>query len=139
MMFRIAVAAAFLAAFVTQADAATNAKYAEVVKALDAIPSAAGISVHKRMDKCGIKIDQDKSWIETRAVDWPEYGARAGETVLLIMMKMPAGGGQPPSLQQGTRAIWLIVRGKATSVNAWATQLQSRPVPIGYSSTWMNC
>jgi hypothetical protein len=137
-MFRIAVAAAFLAAFVTQANAATNAKYAEVVKALDGIPSAAGISVHKRMDKCGIKIDQDKSWIETRAADWPEYGARAGETVLLIMMKMPSAVGQPPSLQQGTRAIWLITRGKATSVNAWATSLQSRPVPMGYA-TWMNC
>jgi hypothetical protein len=138
-MFRIAVAAAFVAAFVSQADAATNTQWKEVIKALDGIPSAAGTSVHKRMDTCGIKIDQDKSWIETRAVDWPEYGARAGETVLLIMMKMPAGGGQSPLLHQGTRAIWLIDRGKATSVNAWATQLQSRPVPIGYNSAWMNC
>lgn len=137
-MFRIAVAAAFLAAFVTQADAAANTQWSEVVKVLDAIPSAAGMSVHKRMDKCGIKIDKDKSWFETRAVDWPEYGARAGETVLLIMMKMPSAPGQPPSLQQGTRAIWLISHGKAISVNAWATQLQSRPVPMGYDA-WMNC
>jgi hypothetical protein len=140
-MFRIAVTAVFLAAFVTQADAAAtakNPKYAEAVKALDGIPSAAGMSVHKRMDKCGVKIDQDKSWVETRAVDWPEYGARAGETVLLIMMKLPAAGGAPPSMQQGTKAIWLISHGKPISVNAWAQQFQSRPVPMGYDA-WMNC
>ena len=137
-MFRIAIAVAFLAAFVTQADAFTNAQYKEVLKALDAIPSVAGGSVHKRLNTCGITVVKDTSWIETRAVDWPEYGARAGETVLLIMMKMPAGGGQPPSLQQGTRAIWLISRGKAMPVNAWATSLQSRPVPMGYAA-WMNC
>ena len=137
-MFRIAVAAAFLAAFVTQADAAATTDWKEVAKVLDAIPSAAGMSVHKRMDKCGIKIVKENSWFETRAVDWPEYGARAGETVLLVMMKMPAAAGQPPSLQQGTRAIWLISRGKAMPVNAWATSLQSRPVPMAYD-TWMNC
>ena len=138
-MFRIAVAAAFLAAFVTQADAAATTDWKEVAKVLDAIPSAAGMSVHKRMDKCGIKIVKENSWFETRAVDWPEYGARAGETVLLIMMKMPSVAGQPPSMQSGnTRAIWLISRGTTMPVNAWATQLQNRTVPLGYDA-WMNC
>ena len=78
-MFRIAIAAAFLAAFVTQADAFTNAQYKEVLKALDAIPSVAGGSVHKRLNTCGITVVKDTSWIETRAVDWPQYGAKAGE------------------------------------------------------------
>ena len=96
-MLRIAVAAAFFAVFVSQADAAPNAQYKEVVKALDGIPSAVGVSVHKRLDKCGITVVKDTSWIETRAVDWPEYGAKAGESVLLIMMKMPVAKDQPPT------------------------------------------
>ena len=137
-MFRISVTAAFLAAFVTQVDAAPITDWKDVAIVLDAIPSAAGMSVLKRIDKCHVKIDKTKSWVETRAVDWPEYGARAGETVLLIMMKLPASGGAPPSMQQGTKAIWLISRGKPISVNAWAQQFQSRPIPMGYDS-WMNC
>jgi hypothetical protein len=54
------------------------------------------------------------------------------------MMKLPAAGGAPPSMQQGTKAIWLISHGKPISVNAWAQQFQSRPVPMGYDA-WMNC
>ncbi|HEY0281861.1 MAG TPA: hypothetical protein VGC27_04470 [Rhizomicrobium sp.] len=137
-MFRTAVTAAFLAAFVGQANAAAITDWNQIAKVFDTIPSAAGISVHKRMDKCGVKIVKDKSWMETRAVDWPEYGARAGETVLLITIKIPSAAGQPPSLQQGTKAIWLISRGKPMSVNAWAQQFQSRTVPMGYDA-WMNC
>ena len=121
-----------------EADAAANTQWKDIVKVLDGIPSAAGISVHKRMDACGMKIEKDKSWMETRAVDWPEYGARAGETVLLIMMKMPSAVGQPPSLQQGTRAIWLFSHGTFTPVNAWASQFQNRRAPLG-NAAWMNC
>jgi hypothetical protein len=137
-MFRIAIAAAFLAAVVTQANAAAITDWKEIAKVFDTIPSVTGTSVHKRMDACGVKIDKDKSWIETRADYWPEYGARAGETVLLIMMKMPAAAGQPASLQQGTKAIWLFSHGKVSPVNAWATQFLSRPAPMG-NATWMNC
>ncbi|HEY0281582.1 MAG TPA: hypothetical protein VGC27_03040, partial [Rhizomicrobium sp.] len=97
-MFRTAVTAAFLVAFVGQANAAAITDWNQIAKVFDTIPSAAGISVHKRMDKCGVKIVKDKSWMETRAVDWPEYGARAGETVLLITIKIPSAAGQPPSM-----------------------------------------
>ena len=138
-MFRIAIAVAFLAAFVTQADAFTNAQYKEVLKALDAIPSVAGGSVHKRLNTCGITVVKDTSWIETRAVDWPQYGAKAGETVLLVMMKIPSGKDQPPTVGAAdSRAVWVISHGKPVPLNAWATTLQSRPVPMGYAA-WMNC
>jgi hypothetical protein len=137
-MFRIAIAAAFLAAVFTQANAAAITDWKEIAKVFDTIPSVTGTSVHKRMDTCGVKIDKAKSWIETRADYWPDYGARAGETVLLIMMKMPAAAGQPASLQQGTKAIWLFSHGKVSPVNAWATQFLNRPAPMG-NATWMNC
>jgi hypothetical protein len=137
-MFRIAIAAAFLAAVVTQANAAAITNWKEIAKLFDTIPSVTGTSVHKRMDTCGVKIDKDKSWIETRADYWPEYGARAGETVVLIMTKLPPAAGQPASAQQGTRTIWLFSHGKITPVNAWASQFQNRPVPMG-NGAWMNC
>lgn len=138
-MLRIAVAAAFFAVFVSQADAAPNAQYKEVVKALDGIPSAVGVSVHKRLDKCGITVVKDTSWIETRAVDWPEYGAKAGESVLLIMMKMPVAKDQPPTNGvANSRAVWVISHGKPMPLNAWATAIQNRTVPLGYTA-WLNC
>jgi hypothetical protein len=137
-MFRIAIAAAFLAAVVSQANAAAITDWKEIAKLFDTIPSVTGTSVHKRMDKCGVKIDQSKSWMETRADYWPEYGARAGETVVLIMTKLPQAAGQPASLQQGTRAIWLFSHGKFMPVNAWASQFQNHPAPMG-KDAWMNC
>ena len=137
-MFRIAIAAAFLAAVVSQANAAAITDWKEIAKVFDTVPSVTGTSAHKRMDKCGVKIDQSKSWMETRADYWPEYGARAGETVVLIMTKLPYAADQPASLQQNTKAIWLFSHGKIMPVNAWASQFQDRRPPLG-NAAWMNC
>jgi hypothetical protein len=138
IMLRIAVAAAFLAAFATGAGAAADAQWKEIAKALDAIPSDAGLSVGKRIERCKFKIEKDASSIDTRPVDRPEFGARAGQTVLQIILDIPTGASAAQAAVRRTPAIWVIDHGKATPISAWAISLQQGPVPMGYEA-WLNC
>ena len=138
-MLRIAVAAAFLAAFVTQADAAPNSDWKQIANALDGIPTAAGVTLKKRLANCHMTIRKEASWIETRAVAWPDYGAKPGQSVLKLVVDLPAAkvdAGSAPL--NNLSAIWLIDHGKATPVSAWANVLQNRPVPLGYDAQ-KNC
>lgn len=36
------------------------------------------------------------------------------------------------------RAVWVISHGKPMPLNAWATAIQNRTVPLGYTA-WLNC
>ncbi|MDE2500748.1 MAG: hypothetical protein KGL56_11215 [Alphaproteobacteria bacterium] len=142
-MFRYFVAAVCVAAFAVQADAAPTSDWKEVTKTLDGIPTAAGISLAKRIEHCGITIEKSTSWVELLKADNPEYGAKAGQTVLRLQLDIPGGKGdggpapkQPPEKNQS--AVWIIDHGKATPLSTWATSLQSRPVPLGFDA-WMNC
>lgn len=142
-MFKFAVAAMCAAAFVMQADAAPTSDWTEVSKTLDSISTAANETLSKRIEHCGITVERQTSWVELLTADNPEYGAKAGQTVLRLQLDIPGGKGdggpapkQPPEKNQA--AVWIIDHGKATPLSTWATSLQSRPVPLGYDS-WMNC
>lgn len=142
-MFRYFVAAVCVAAFTVQADAAPTSDWKEVSKTLDGIPTAAGITLAKRIEHCGIMVEKNTSWVELLTADNPEYGAKAGQTVLRLQIDIPGGkgdGGPAPKqpAEKNQAAVWIIDHGKATPLSTWATSLQSRPVPLGFDN-WMNC
>ena len=115
-----------------------------VGKTVDTIQTAAGISLKKRMANCKMTIHPETSWIETRTVAWPDYGAKPGETVLKLVFDVPPApvdskpGAKPNPPQKNISAIWLISKGQATPLSAWAKVLQTRPVPLGYDAS-NNC
>jgi len=130
-------------ALVLPATAAPVSDWKVVGKVASTIQTAAGVPLPKRMESCKMKIHKDTSWIETRAVAWPEYGAKPGDTVLKLVFDVPPPPKQPgPSApnppQLNVPAIWLISKGKPTPVSAWANVLQNRPVPLGYDDS-NNC
>lgn len=123
--------------------AAPVTDWKQVGKVADSIQTAANVSLTKRMASCKMKIHKDTSWIETRAVKWPEYGAKPGDTVLKLIFDVPPAPKQPgPSApnppQLNIVGIWVISNGKASPVSAWANALQNRPVPLGYDDS-NNC
>ena len=143
MSKHVLVLAAALGLMAAGADAAPVTDWKQVAKALDAIPTAAKVSVMKRIESCRIVVHKDASWMETRNVPWPDYDAKAGDTVLKITMDMPApqqeAGPGPASVpQKNVSAIWIIAKGAATPLSAWANVLQNRPVPLGYDAS-NNC
>lgn len=130
---------------VLPAAAAPVTDWKAVAKTAGAIDTAAGISLTKRMAACKMDIHKDKSWIETRAVAWRDYGAKPGDTVLKLVFDVPPVPTQPgpASLkpnppQRNVEAIWVISKGKAEPLSAWAKALQTRPVPLGYDAS-NNC
>lgn len=125
------------------AGAAPITDWKQVSKAIDGIQTAAGVSLKKRMESCKMTIHHDTSWMETRNVAWPDYGAKPGDTVVKLMFDIPPAPKQPgPSKpnppQTNLTAIWVISGGKASPVSAWANVLQNRPVPLGYDES-NNC
>jgi hypothetical protein len=135
--------ALLLAAFAVGAAAAPVTDWKQISKALDSIPTAAGVSLGKRMASCKIVVHKDASWMETRNVAWPDYGANPGDTVLHIVMDLPPAPKQPgpgaaPPQQKNIVAVWVISGGKAAPLSAWAQALQNRPVPLGYDAS-NNC
>jgi hypothetical protein len=124
--------------------AAPVTDWKQVSKAIEAVPTAAGVSLMKRMQSCKMTIHHDTSWMETRNVAWPEYGAKPGETVLKVVFDVPPApmqpgpGVKPNPPQKNVTAIWIISNGKASALSAWANALQNRPVPLGYDAS-NNC
>jgi hypothetical protein len=115
----------------------------QIKKTLDGIPTAAGVSLTKRLDSCKITMHKDASWMETLSAARPEYGAKPGQTILKIVFDLPpppkqAGPSLPRPPQRNVPAIWIVDRGKATALSAWANALQNRPVPLGYDES-NNC
>ncbi|MDE2181728.1 MAG: hypothetical protein KGJ78_01765 [Alphaproteobacteria bacterium] len=132
-----------LAAFAAQAIAAPVTDFKQIQKALNGIPTAAGVSLGKRLANCKIVVHKDATWMETRNVAWPDYGAKPGDTVLHVVMDLPQAPNQPgPSgsvpQQKNVVAVWVISGGKATPLSSWAQALQNRPVPLGYDAS-NNC
>ena len=115
-----------------------------VGKTVDSIQTAAGISLKKRMIQCKMTIHPETSWMETRSVAWPDYGAKPGDTVLKLVFDVPPAPAQPgPAFkpnppQKNVEAYWVITKGKAEPLSAWAKALQTRPVPLGYDAS-NNC
>ncbi len=125
------------------AAAAPVTDWKEVSKVVDSIQTQAGVTLSKRMASCKMVIHKDTSWIETRAVAWPDYGAKPGDTVLKLVFDVPPppkqpGPSKPNPPQTNVPAIWVLSHGKATPVSAWANVLQNRPVPLGYDDS-NNC
>jgi hypothetical protein len=140
-MFRSAIAIAAAASFAlvsTQALATPNSDWKAVSKALDDIPSASGKSVAKRIAACKITIQKDKSWVDATTVPLPQYGAKAGQTVLLIVMDVPAQNNDASTARHNLSAIWVITNGTAAPLSTWATWIQAHPVPLGWDK-WLTC
>jgi len=136
---------ALLSATVTLAAgvAAPVSDWKQISKVADSIQTAAGVSLSKRMASCKMIIHKETSWIETRAVAWPDYGAKPGDTVLKLLFDVPpapkqAGPSAPNPPQLNVPGIWVISKGKASPVSSWANALQNRPVPLGYDDS-NNC
>jgi hypothetical protein len=124
-------------------QAAPVTDWKQVGKTVDTIQTAAGISLKKRMANCKMTIHPETSWMETRTVAWPDYGARPGDTVLKLVFDMPSAylpgsGAKASPPQTNISAIWVISKGQATPLSAWAKALQMRPVPLGYDAS-NNC
>ena len=133
-MFKVAVAALLFTTLIVSANAATGADWKLVAKALAAIPSAAGMTVFQRIDRCHFAILKDQSFIDTRNVAWPQYDAKAGQTVLQVMIQLPLYKGELPADNKPMPAVWLIDHGKPTPLSHWAVALQNHPYPMGYDA-----
>jgi len=142
-MLRTFAAVLLLGALAVPSGAAPVTDWKTIAKALDAIPTAAGISLKKRFAACKVIIHKDATWMDTRPVAWPDYAARPGDTVIKVVFDMPpppqAPGPGPKSMPQtNVSAIWIVSRGKASPLSAWAQAFQNRPVPLGYDAS-NNC
>jgi len=142
-MFRTATAVMIATAFAASCLAAPASDYTQIDKTIAGIQTAAGISLKKRLAACNITLHKDTSSIETLTAPAPQYGAKAGETVLKLVMDFPpppkqAGPSLPQPAQKNVAAIWIIDGGKASPLSAWAIVLQNRPVPLGYDAS-NNC
>ena len=133
-MFKIAALALMAAALVAEANAGAETNWPSIAKALDNIPSEAGVPVLKRIESCHFTVLKDASFIETRNVPWPEYDAKAGQTVLKVTIQLPLYKGERPSDNEPMPAVWIIDHGKATALSHWAILLQTKPVPMGYDN-----
>ncbi len=133
-MFKIAVTALLFTALIAGADATTGADWKPIAKALEGIPSAAGMTVLTRIDRCHFTILKDDSFVETRAVAWPQYDAKAGQTVLQVTIQLPLYKGEAPADNKPMPAVWIIDHGKATPLSHWAISLQNHPFPMGYDA-----
>ena len=138
------LAAALVAPLAGPSGAAPVTDWKQVAKAVDGIQTAAGISLSKRMVACKMTVHPETSWLETRAVAWPDYGAKPGDTVLKLVFDVPPAPQQPgPAFkpnppQKIVEAFWVISKGKAEPLSAWAKALQLRPIPLGYDAS-NNC
>lgn len=145
-MLKPASAAVIAAALILPSFAAPVTDWKAIDKTLASIPTAAGVSLKKRLANCKITIHRDTSWMETRGTAWPEYGAGPGETVIKLLMDLPPAppqvgpaGLKPNPPQVNVPAILLIDKhGKASAVSSWASALLNRPVPLGYDAS-NNC
>jgi hypothetical protein len=142
-MLKRTAAVVIIAALAASAVAAPVTDWKQISKTLDTIPTGAGISLAKRLKNCKVTIHKDQSWMETRAVAWPDYAAKPGDTVLKLVMDMappppPASGFKQALQQKNVTAYWVISQGKATPLSSWAQALQNRPVPLGYDAS-NNC
>jgi len=142
-MPRVAMILTLAAALAASSVAAPVADFKQIDKTLDGIQTAAGISLKKRLVACKIVVHKDTSTMETLTAPAPQYDAKAGQTVLKVVMDFPPIPKQPgPSLpapqQKNVTGIWVLDRGKASAVSAWADVLLNRPVPLGYDES-NNC
>ena len=125
-------------------QAAPVTDWKQIGKTVDTIQTAAGITLKKRMANCKMTIHPETSWMETRSVAWLDYGAKPGDTVLKLVFDVPAApvepgpGTRPNPPQKNVEAFWVISKGKAEPLSAWAKALQMRPVPLGYDAS-NNC
>jgi hypothetical protein len=144
-MLKPASAVVVVAFLAIPSGAAPVTDWKQVGKAIEGIPTAAGVSLKKRMEACKMTIHPETSWMETRAVAWPDYGAKPGETVVKIVFDIPPAppqpgpaGVRPNPPQKNVAGIWILDHGKATALSSWAKALQDRPVPLGYDAS-NNC
>lgn len=124
-------------------NAAPITDFKQIDKLMAAIPTAAGVSLKKRLAACKIVVHKDTSSMEVLTADAPQYGAKAGQTVLKLVMDFPpppkqSGPTLPQPAQKNVSAIWIVDHGKTTAVSAWASALLNRPVPLGYDES-NNC
>ena len=142
-MPRTAYAVMIVASLAVSSAAAPITDWNVIKKTLDGIPTAAGVSLTKRLESCKIILHKEASWLDTQNVARPEYGAKPGQTILKIVFDLPpppkqSGPSLPQPPQRNVPAIWIVDHGKATAVSAWANVLQNRPVPLGYDES-NNC
>lgn len=141
-MLKPASAALLAALLAIPSGAAPVTDWKAIAKTIDSIPTAANVSLKKRMANCKMEIHHDTSWMETRNVAWPDYAAKPGQTVLKLVFDVPPVPPQagykanPP--QKNVTAIWVLDHGKATAISSWANALQNTPVPLGYDAS-NNC
>ena len=142
-MLKTVTAVMMVASLAVSSAAAPVTDWKQIKKTLDGIPTAAGVSLTKRLESCKITLHKDASWMDTLSAARPEYGAKPGQTILKIVFDLPpppkqSGPSLPQPGQRNVPAIWIVDHGKATAVSAWANVLQNRPVPLGYDES-NNC
>lgn len=132
---RITMLAALCIALVASTASATpNSDWKAVSKALSGIYSRAGGSVMERIDRCKIKPVKQDSWVEILTADKPEYGAKKGDTIIMVKMDfpdVPAEGSAParPGMK-GVVGLWVVSPQKVSGISRWADQLLFKPAPL---------
>jgi len=137
-MLKIAAVALLSAALVAEASSGAGSDWRTTAKALDNIPTAAGMSVLRRVNRCQFTILKEASFAETRNVAWPQYDAKAGQTVVKLVFKLPLYKGLTEAQNPPLEAVWIVDHGKTRALSHWAIEIQTKPIPMGYDKR-LNC
>jgi hypothetical protein len=114
---------------IAQAQATPAHDWKQVSKALTTIWAANGETILERIESCKIKPQKEASWVDVLTADNPDYGAKKGDTVVMLKLDFPQIQGYPALT--GISALWVIGPHKAIPVSQWANNLQTHPVPLG--------
>ena len=71
------------------AQAAPVNDWKQVSKALGSIWAPNGETVIERLESCNIKPQKQTSYVDVLTADNPDYGAKKGETILMLKMDFP--------------------------------------------------
>jgi hypothetical protein len=100
---------------------------ANVVYALEHIPTAAGTNAAQRMNACRFRIQWQDSTVTRVEVDNPQYGVSAGDIIVEIMFERPDPN---PYVARDNLARWLVTGGKPKPITPWAHEIQLGIAPI---------
>jgi hypothetical protein len=100
---------------------------ANIVYALEHIPTPVGTSALQRMNACRFRVDWLGSSVSRLQVANPAFGLNAGDIMIEIMFDRPDPN---PYMARDNLARWLVTGGKPKPITPWAKLIQLGPYPI---------
>ena len=100
---------------------------ANIVYALEHIPTTTGQNALQRMQACGFKIQWSTSWVARQSVDLPAYGTAAGDITVQVLFDRKVGEAR---LGKDLLARWFIQKGRTNPSSGWARLIQTSSYPM---------